>query len=223
MQEAHQKYNLEHLLEGLSVHRALELFLSACNKHDTLFITDRWIQPRLKRLQALLSDPITSDEAEALRDAVMKSGHLDDVIEWLEDKTIPWPTYNAGRKWLAQETESLRNEQEVAKAVRAFMEAEKARKEKGRITLSERQRNDTWLQIRYPAGQARKKYADRAKPCPRCGKEPEDLTWFHCVGGPELETWPSGAVCVLFRHLFGWMTYCDHCDIDVDFFVEHYM
>src|SRR5437667_9293199 len=104
------KYNLDRLSEGLTVERALELFLSACNKRDTLFITDQWIGPRLERLRQLLNNPLTAEEAEAMRDAVVKNGRLDDLIEWLSDKQLSWTTFNNGKKWLRDNEITLKRE-----------------------------------------------------------------------------------------------------------------
>jgi len=217
------KYNLDELVEGISPQRAIELFLSACNKHDTLFITDWWIEPRLRELRQLLSDPLTSAEVEALRDAVMKRAHIDDVIGWLKDKSLPWSTYNKGTKWLKEETKCLQEQQEIDAAKERFLEADRMRRQRGEQTIADYQRNDVWLQSRYPSDEARQKYGAQAKGCPRCGRTPDMLTWFYCIGGPKLERWPPGAVCILFKRLFGRMTYCEHCDLDVDYFVEHYM
>ena len=69
------------LQEGLSIEIALSLFLNACKEPDTLFITERWIEPPLRSLRRLLSEPITSEQAEALCDALMKQAKLDDVVK----------------------------------------------------------------------------------------------------------------------------------------------
>ncbi len=82
------KYGLAELTGGTSKERALEVFVAACNKIDTLFITDSWFASRDAKLRQLLSDPITGEQAEALLDAVLKRQRLDylldHVIEWLE-------------------------------------------------------------------------------------------------------------------------------------------
>jgi hypothetical protein len=77
----------------LSVHECLQEFLSLCNTPDTLFITERWIAPRLDALRSLLSDPVTEDQAEALNDALYKRAQLDEVIEWLRTGLMYWTDF----------------------------------------------------------------------------------------------------------------------------------
>jgi hypothetical protein len=48
---------------GLPRIEATSAFESACRRHDTLFITDRWFAPRKDMLLALLSDPICHPDA----------------------------------------------------------------------------------------------------------------------------------------------------------------
>ena len=86
-------YACENIVGGIPVEHALHLMLATCNKPATLFITDKWIAPRLERLMRLLSDPITDEQARALRDAAMKRLRLDDVIEWLELGTMSLADY----------------------------------------------------------------------------------------------------------------------------------
>ncbi len=79
-------YHLDNLIGGTARLQALELFLKACNKRDTLFITDVWITPRLEQLKKLLSDPITEEQAIGLKNAVLKRIKIDDLIQWLNDQ-----------------------------------------------------------------------------------------------------------------------------------------
>jgi hypothetical protein len=98
------KYNLHRIQPGSRRSEALDVFLSACNKPDTLFITDRWIAPRLESLTRLLTDPISQDQAAALVDAVMQREKLDEVIEWLEHAPeTPWGEFTAHRAKMAAE------------------------------------------------------------------------------------------------------------------------
>jgi hypothetical protein len=50
-------------------------------------------------LRELLSEPITSEEAEALRDAVMKRARVDVVIEWLRDSTLSWRVFHQDKQY----------------------------------------------------------------------------------------------------------------------------
>src|SRR5438552_293509 len=92
------RYGLGELRGAVSRARAIELFIGACNKPDTLFITDSWFASREEKLRELLSDPVNSEEAEALLDVVLKRRPmehlLDHFIEWLEHaRDIPWPEF----------------------------------------------------------------------------------------------------------------------------------
>ncbi len=80
-QEVIMEYGLDKLRQGISIERAFELFLGACNKSDTLFITEGWIQPYLAELRRLLSAPITADQAEALLDCVFKEMRTQRSVE----------------------------------------------------------------------------------------------------------------------------------------------
>jgi len=48
---------IDRIVEQMPLQEALESFVAACNRRDTLFITERWFAPRKKKLLALLSDP----------------------------------------------------------------------------------------------------------------------------------------------------------------------
>jgi hypothetical protein len=81
--------------EGSSIDDALYAFVNACKRTDpaTLFITDHWIEPRLKGLRAHLSDPITREQAQALCDAIDKRVALDTVIDWLTHSRDSWQVF----------------------------------------------------------------------------------------------------------------------------------
>jgi hypothetical protein len=100
------KHNLHYIHAGTSRHEALAVFLSACNKPDTLFITDRWIGPRLEALTRFLADPITQDQSEALVDAVMQRVKLDTVLYWLEYMSeMAWREFTSHAAQVAAETD----------------------------------------------------------------------------------------------------------------------
>ena len=56
------------------------------------------------------------------------------------------------------------------------------------------------------------KYLTKAKPCPICKKPPEQLAWFYFLS-PQY-TWAH--LC----GVAGWITICDRCHYQVDFFTE---
>jgi hypothetical protein len=72
-------------------------------------------------------------------------------------------------------------------------------------------RNNSDLQRKHRQDK-RTGYSTIAKDCPNCGSRPETLAWFY-FSSPD-DTW---------QHLCGragWMTVCDRCRRQVDFFME---
>lgn len=68
------------------------------------------------------------------------------------------------------------------------------------------------LQRRHSVVAAKEKYLAKAKPCPQCGTVANELAWFY-FDSPT-ETWKHLCGCA------GWMTVCDPCHVQVDFFLE---
>lgn len=69
---------------GISVEEALRKFRSNVNRPDTIFSTESWLVPKLEQLKALLSDPISPEQAVALDDVLHQHHQMRDLIEWLE-------------------------------------------------------------------------------------------------------------------------------------------
>lgn len=65
---------------------------------------------------------------------------------------------------------------------------------------------------KIPWSFGKKKYLVQAKPCPRCGKKPDELYWIY-FESPEF-TWE------LLCGRAGWLTICDTCHYQVNFFLE---
>lgn len=72
-------------------------------------------------------------------------------------------------------------------------------------------RRNQRLQRKHPPGEA-DSYRAKAKPCPKCGKTSGDLAWFYF----ESPKWTWQNLC----GRAGWMTVCDACHVQVDFFLE---
>src|SRR5215510_2267721 len=81
------------IVEKMPRHEALEAFVAACNRRDTLFITERWFAPRKEKLLALLSDPITADEANVLQQLLWQRIPFQVVFDWLAEKPLSWEEY----------------------------------------------------------------------------------------------------------------------------------
>jgi len=100
------KHGLSALRSGVSPETAIEIMLSACNRPDTMFITEAWINPRLALLRSRLSNPITGDQAEALRDAILQRCPFKDVLNWLDGEPLAWKEYQIRKQ--ASEAEAKR-------------------------------------------------------------------------------------------------------------------
>lgn len=77
---------------GMSVKTALDTFAALCNKSDTLFITERWVAPRIERLRMLLTDPLSAEQADVFNETIGQRVRLDDMIGWLASRTT-WSDY----------------------------------------------------------------------------------------------------------------------------------
>lgn len=73
-------------------------------------------------------------------------------------------------------------------------------------------RRDEALQARASATEARSRYGAVARACPECATPPTHLSWFY-FRSPR-STWEH--LC----GVAGWITVCDWCERQVDFFLE---
>ncbi len=199
--------------EGLSIETSLIMFVDACKepRTDTLFITDSWIEPRLQSLQELLSEPITSEQAEALSDSLAKRSKLDDVIEWLSDSTLSWRAFDQHKKESELKLRRIRVEEQKLKYEQKFAEAEMAWMTKAN-TPWEAAMRDKDFQAKHDPSAAVRKYGHLAHSCPKCGSP--EVTWFYYV------TPPPPYEQRMFHGLAGWMTACEGCCVKIDFFRE---
>jgi len=76
----------------------------------------------------------------------------------------------------------------------------------------EASRNNVQLQAEHPVAKAKQQCATTARPCPQCQAVADKLNWFYFESPPE--TWKD--LC----GRAGWMTVCDRCHRQVDFFLE---
>jgi len=74
----------------------------------------------------------------------------------------------------------------------------------------DRARKDKRLRRKHPVNEGKQTYQSKA--CPRCGAKAEGLEWFY-FESPQ-ETWAK--LC----GTAGWMTVCDRCHVQVDYFEE---
>jgi hypothetical protein len=59
---------------------------------------------------------------------------------------------------------------------------------------------------------AKEKFLEQAMPCPLCKTPPEQLSWVYMV----IPQW----ACKDAEQNEGWVTICDRCKIQIDFFLE---
>ena len=76
----------------------------------------------------------------------------------------------------------------------------------------EASRNNRLLQGEHPLAEARQSYGSFANPCPKCQATADKLSWFYFES--PAETWES--LC----GRAGWMTVCDRCHAQVEYFGE---
>ena len=72
-------------------------------------------------------------------------------------------------------------------------------------------RHNRRLQTKHKPDEA-VSYRENARPCPKCGKGSSELAWFYF----ESPRWTWQHLC----GRAGWMTVCDVCQAQVDFFLE---
>lgn len=61
-------------------------------------------------------------------------------------------------------------------------------------------------------GEAKGRYLQQALPCPLCKTPPEQLSWVYLV----IPKWASKDA----EEKEGWLTICDRCKLQIDFFAE---
>jgi hypothetical protein len=76
----------------------------------------------------------------------------------------------------------------------------------------EEARDNVRLQRGHPIEEGYRNYLAAAKPCPQCQAAPEQLSWFY-FSSPSA-TWKD--LC----GTSGWMTVCDRCHLQVNYFME---
>ncbi len=60
--------------------------------------------------------------------------------------------------------------------------------------------------------EAKQRYLKRAAPCPLCATPAEQLSWVYLI--------PSQWACQALCEKAGWMTVCNRCRLQIDFFEE---
>lgn len=193
----------EQLAAGLSPDEAVEAFLDGCNKPDRVNLSSHRLAHTIPSLRRALPDPITAEIAEALVAAANRRLTLERVISWLDHLPMMWSEYDAH---LAGDVKR----RDLADRQRAY----------DRV-IKDLENRTVWTRVRALAdrvghpGRARRakdRYSAEARPCPKCGAEPRALRWI-AYSTPES----------MWRNLCGragWMTLCNRCRLQIDFFVE---
>jgi hypothetical protein len=84
---------VQRIKPGLSVEEAIQAFIEACNRRDTLFLSERWLDEKLPQIREHLSNPIPENEALALRELALMKVKSGEVIGWLKSGAPSWTEY----------------------------------------------------------------------------------------------------------------------------------
>lgn len=203
---------------GDSVEQALSTFLRACKEPGTLFITEEWVQPHLQSLEFLLSDPITSEQAEALRDAIEKRAKLNYVIDWLSGSILPWRIFLERREECERQLKILEESEKRIKHEQAYWKQQLALRTRAE-TDWEAQMRDSACQAGHDLSAALEKYRKLAHACSQCGST--NLKWFYYKSPiPHPDSKLARGFPDSIHGFAGWMTACEICRVKVDFFQE---
>ena len=71
-------------------------------KFKRRFRCDWWFARHKEKLLALLSDPITADEAHVLRELLWQRIPFEVVFAWLAEKPLSWEEYQRGKAAMAE-------------------------------------------------------------------------------------------------------------------------
>jgi hypothetical protein len=190
---------------GIEKNAALTIFRERCNSAETLFVTDSWFSPRREQLLRLLSDPITDEQAQALRDALQQVALLDAVIEWLSLTTKDW----FGLRPLHWDRYPKRNREAALSEPFPWDQVEVCRRD----TLLQEQHEPTAEELvgRRTSKIDRLRKKD-GRPCPECGTWSDQLACFYYQSSAVTWTKKCGRA--------GWLVVCDRCHVQVQFFLE---
>ncbi len=93
---------------GMRSESAVQQFRDQINGDETIHSTEKRAQRKLLlRLQPLLADPISADQAQALDDTFQRRHKVEDLIEWLKSPPMSWGQFPEYQR----EQEEVRREQ----------------------------------------------------------------------------------------------------------------
>lgn len=181
---------------------ALLAYAANVNQPGMLFSLDSALPGRLEQMREHLHDPVAADEALALNDVLHRRRRWVDMMAWLHEPTVPWEEH-------------------------FIREADRAREADRKLKEYLRRQDEKWASGTLPSPllalgwspeeiveferteieDAKLRYLERAKPCPRCGTPVQCLEWFRYVSPPSSRTVFSG-----------WKTRCRSCTQEVDYF-----
>jgi hypothetical protein len=93
---------------GMPVESVLQEFRDQISRREAISSQEkRAVRKLLLRLQPLLADPITADQAKALDDAFQGRHRIEELIEWLRSAPMPWSHFRPYQ----QEEEEIKREQ----------------------------------------------------------------------------------------------------------------
>ena len=162
----------ELIAAGFPRERALQAYAATVNQPGMLFSIDSLLPGRFQQMRELLHEPITADEAMALNDVLHRRRRWADLIAWLQEPTVSWPNHFVRQAFRAAEEERRLKEYYRTEAGKWLEGIDSPVAEMTHAAIAERNQKSE---------QAKARYLQRARPCPRCGPPPDFLDWsYHC-------------------------------------------
>jgi hypothetical protein len=155
-----------------------------------------------------LTDPITSEQATSLCDAIERRATLDHVIEWLTDSALSWREFITRKQDLERQARVLKSASDRIEYEKQRSESEMSWKTKAQSPWQAAM-NDTIFQAEYDAVPIEHEFGHLAKPCPRCSTK--DLKWFYFI--EPLHPYEER----MLPRFAGWVTACERCNVTVDY------
>ena len=144
------------------------------------------------RVENVLDDPPTPDQRLALAEIVSRTRPLEQLFDWHARPELAWDQFKRLADWLRDDFLEGRSEHFSWDVIAA---------------ATTRSFSGGYRPLR-----AENHYLPSARPCPSCNRAPAQLKWFYYCTSEE--TWS------MLHGRAGWLTICEPCHVQVDFFCE---
>jgi hypothetical protein len=194
------------LQAGMSATDAMDVFAAYCNNKNTLFAPDHWLRPFREKLLEKLPGTINPDHVTALRTVLLEEVRIEVVLFWLtEESGLGWDEFKLKLTRMAEDAqrEAIRGGYfpwDDVEACRAH--------HSGEAPIP--------AELAEFYGRAEERSVEElraaAEPCPFCRAPFDELTRVYFVS----PAWTWEERC----GRAGWLTICDHCHVQVQFFCD---